>query len=51
MGGVVEVVRAGQVDPTRVLTQAEPMSDAIAASKAFDQRQPGWIKVELKPGR
>ncbi len=27
----------------------EPTS-AIDAYKAFDQRQPGWIKVELVPG-
>jgi threonine dehydrogenase-like Zn-dependent dehydrogenase len=37
------------VDPTEVLTNIKPMSDAIAAYKAFDQRQPGWIKVELRP--
>ena len=43
-------VRSGQVDPTRVLTKTEPMSDAIAAYKAFDKRQAGWIKVELRPG-
>lgn len=47
---LVEAVRSGKVDPTRVLTNAEPMSDAIAAYKEFDKRRPGWIKVELKPG-
>lgn len=47
---LVELVRARQVDPTRVLTKTEPMSDAIAAYKAFDKRKTGWIKVELKPG-
>jgi threonine dehydrogenase-like Zn-dependent dehydrogenase len=47
---LVEAVRSGKVDPTRVLTNAEPMSDAIAAYKEFDRRHPGWIKVELKPG-
>ena len=45
----MELVRSGQVDPTRVLTQEEPMADAIAAYEAFDQRQPGWIKVKLEP--
>ncbi len=46
---VVDMVRAGLVDPTQVLTQREPMMSVIEAYKAFDRRQPGWIKVELKP--
>ncbi len=41
--------RAGVVDPTLVLTQQEPMTSAIDAYKAFDERKPGWIKVELEP--
>jgi threonine dehydrogenase-like Zn-dependent dehydrogenase len=32
-----------------VLTQREPLTGAIEAFEAFDERQPGWIKVELKP--
>jgi threonine dehydrogenase-like Zn-dependent dehydrogenase len=32
-----------------VLTQTEPMTDAIAAYKEFDARHAGWIKVELSP--
>jgi threonine dehydrogenase-like Zn-dependent dehydrogenase len=46
---LVELVRGGKVDPTQVLTQVEPMTDAIAAYKAFDKRTAGWVKVELKP--
>lgn len=46
---LVELVRAGRVKPTAILTQREPLSSAIEAFKAFDQRQPGWIKVELQP--
>ena len=46
---LVEMVRSGAIDPTKILTQTEPMTDSIAAYKAFDQRQPGWIKVELEP--
>jgi threonine dehydrogenase-like Zn-dependent dehydrogenase len=38
------------VDPTQVLTQAEPLTDAIEAYKAFDRRESGWVKVELRPG-
>jgi len=46
---LVELVRTGAVDPTKILTRVEPMHDAIAAFKAFDRREPGWIKVELLP--
>lgn len=47
---LVDLVRSGAVDPAKVLTQAEPLTDVLAAYKAFDTRQPGWIKVELRPG-
>jgi threonine dehydrogenase-like Zn-dependent dehydrogenase len=40
-------VAAGEVDPRSVLTHVEPLSFALDAYKAFDQRQPGWMKVEL----
>jgi threonine dehydrogenase-like Zn-dependent dehydrogenase len=33
-----------------VLTQTEPLVDAIEAYKAFDRRESGWVKVELRPG-
>lgn len=46
---LVDLVASGVVNPVAVLTQMEPMQDAIAAYKAFDERQPGWIKVELEP--
>jgi len=46
---LIEMVQAGKVDPAKVLTQIEPMSDVIAAYKEFDLRRPGWIKVELRP--
>jgi threonine dehydrogenase-like Zn-dependent dehydrogenase len=48
--GIVDMVRSGKVDPTEILTQVEPMTSAIDAYKAFDQRKPGWVKVELVPG-
>ena len=48
---LVEKVAAGTTDPTSVLSNVEPMSDAIEAYKQFDLRRPGWIKVELRPGR
>ena len=46
---LLELVRAGVVDPSQVLTQVEPMTDVIQAYKLFDKRTPGWIKVMLKP--
>jgi len=46
---LVDLVRTGKVDPTAVLTQKQPMDDVIEAYKAFDKRQPGWVKVELRP--
>jgi threonine dehydrogenase-like Zn-dependent dehydrogenase len=46
---LVDLVRSGTIDPQKVLTQRGPMMNALDAYKAFDQRQPGWIKVELLP--
>jgi threonine dehydrogenase-like Zn-dependent dehydrogenase len=46
---LIELVEAGVIDPADVLTQTEPLSDAIEAYKAFDRRESGWVKVELKP--
>jgi threonine dehydrogenase-like Zn-dependent dehydrogenase len=48
---LLEMVDGGTVDPTQVLSHVEPMSDVIEAYKQFDLRRPGWIKVELRPGR
>ena len=46
---LVEMTRAGLVNPTEILTQREPLTSVLEAYKAFDKREPGWIKVELKP--
>ncbi|GGO27059.1 zinc-dependent alcohol dehydrogenase [Deinococcus humi] len=46
---LVELVAAGVVDPTSVITKQETMQDAISSYEAFDKRQPGWLKVELEP--
>ncbi|SAK58283.1 zinc-containing alcohol dehydrogenase [Caballeronia fortuita] len=46
---LVERVRNGSFDPLRVLSTREPMMHVIDAYKAFDRRQPGWIKVALNP--
>jgi threonine dehydrogenase-like Zn-dependent dehydrogenase len=46
---LVELVMAGAVDPLQVLTHREPLTDVLEAYKAFDTRQNGWVKVELRP--
>jgi threonine dehydrogenase-like Zn-dependent dehydrogenase len=46
---LVELVRTGAVDPSTALTNIEGVTDAISAYRAFDERQPGWLKVELEP--
>jgi threonine dehydrogenase-like Zn-dependent dehydrogenase len=47
---LTRMVANGTFDPEQVLTQTEPLSDVLAAYAAFNERRPGWIKVELKPG-
>lgn len=47
---LIDLVRSGAIDPVKVLTKVEPMQAAVDAYAAFDRREPGWIKVELKPG-
>jgi threonine dehydrogenase-like Zn-dependent dehydrogenase len=42
------LVQSGVIDPIQILTHVEPLTDAIEAYRAFDQRQPGWMKVELE---
>jgi threonine dehydrogenase-like Zn-dependent dehydrogenase len=46
---LIEIVRGGKLDPAKILSNVEPMTDVISAYQAFDRRQPGWIKVELRP--
>ncbi len=46
---LVDMVRNGTVDPEKILTKVGPLMNVIDAYKAFDKRQPGWMKVELIP--
>jgi threonine dehydrogenase-like Zn-dependent dehydrogenase len=46
---LIELTLAGKVDPAKVLTQCEPLTDAISAFASFDLHEAGWIKVKLKP--
>ena len=47
---LVDMVQQGTVDPAKILTQVSPIMAVLDAYKAFDRRQPGWVKVELVPG-
>lgn len=46
---LLEMVQGNLIDPTKILTQKEPITNVVEAYKQFDLRQPGWIKVALKP--
>lgn len=46
---LVELTRAGVVDPSALVTQIADTHDAIEAYEQFDQRRPGWLKVALDP--
>lgn len=39
----------GAIDPSEILSQREPLVSALDAYRAFDERQPGWLKVKLEP--
>jgi threonine dehydrogenase-like Zn-dependent dehydrogenase len=47
---LIELVRSGAFDPGSVVTQHQGLESVIDAYKAFDERRPGWLKVELVPG-
>lgn len=46
---LIELVRSGAISPAQILTQARALDNVIDAFKAFDQREPGWVKVGLEP--
>jgi len=46
---LVALTRQGSLQPTKILTQNEPMTDVIEAYRQFDARKPGWVKVALEP--
>lgn len=48
---LLELVRAGDIDPVGIVTQQRELTSVIDAYKAFDTRQPGWLKVELLVGQ
>lgn len=46
---LVELVRAGVVRPSEIITQIDDLQGAIDAYETFDQRREGWHKVVLDP--
>lgn len=46
---LLDLIAAGVFDPVEVLTEIEPMGNAVEAYRKFDERKPGWMKVELMP--
>jgi threonine dehydrogenase-like Zn-dependent dehydrogenase len=48
---LVDMVKGRIIDPTAILTQRAPITSAIEAYKAFDERKEGWVKVELLPSK
>lgn len=48
---LIELVRIGAIDPSKVLTQHGPIESAVEAYQAFDTRKQGWVKVKLEPQR
>jgi len=46
---LIDMVRRGEINPVGILTQHEPLGSAVEAYRAFDERQPGWVKVKLEP--
>jgi threonine dehydrogenase-like Zn-dependent dehydrogenase len=46
---LVELTRAGVVDPSALITQIADTHNVIDAYEQFDQRRPGWLKVALDP--
>lgn len=47
---LLDLIQQGTLDPEKLLSQVEEMTDAVSAYQAFDERRPGWLKVELVPG-
>ena len=44
---LIKLVQSGAIDPTKVISQHESITSVLDAYKAFDTRQPGWMKVAL----
>lgn len=45
-----DMIIAGRAEPSFVVSQRLPLTDAPEAYQRFDKREDGWTKVLLKPG-
>jgi threonine dehydrogenase-like Zn-dependent dehydrogenase len=48
---LINYIESRAVHPERLVTNITPLESVIDAYKAFDLRQPGWVKVEVVPRR
>lgn len=44
---LLDLVASGVFDPTRFITQHEPITDIVDAYLTFDRREEGWLKTVL----
>jgi threonine dehydrogenase-like Zn-dependent dehydrogenase len=44
---LIQLVSAGEVDPTLVMTRQEQLISATEAYESFERRENGWLQVEL----
>ena len=47
MPAMIDLVKSGDINPLEVITQREPLPDAVSAYETFDRRESGWTKVTL----
>ncbi len=45
---LLEMIRAGSIEPAKILTQHASFDSVLDAYRAFDRREEGWIKVKLE---
>lgn len=45
---LIDLIQRGAIDPSFILSEIEPFTEALDAYKLFDKRETGWIKVELQ---
>ena len=48
---LVQMVSAGEVDPTMIMPRQESLLSATQAYESFDRRERGWLQVELVPAQ
>lgn len=47
---LMDLIQSGAVHPEEILTNIKPLDSALEAYENFDQREEGWLKVELFAG-